>query len=195
MRLVEERIARSEKLEVLVNNAGFGTTGRLAKADPQRQQEMIYLHVMAAMRLAQAALPGMTSRKRGAIVNVASVAAFTPLPGNVNYHASKAYLVAFSEGLQSELGGSGVYVQALCPGYTHTEFHSGEDFQRFKKEKTPAFVWLNAADVVRDSLNDIGSGRVVVVPNVMYKTLVTLLRTPVLGDLMLKVAAHGRPAV
>ena len=100
--------------------------------------------------------------------------------------------MAFSEGLQSELNGSGVYVQALCPGYTHTEFHSTEDFQRFKKEQTPGFIWLNAADVVRDSLNDIGSGRVVVVPNVMYKTLVTLLRTPVLGDLMLKVAAGMR---
>jgi len=192
VRLVEEWIASSDTLEVLVNNAGFGTTGRLAKTDPQRQQEMIYLHVMAAMRLAQAALAGMTARKRGAIVNVASVAAFTPLPGNVNYHASKAYLVAFSEGLQSELNGSGVYVQALCPGYTHTEFHSGEDFQRFKKEKTPGFIWLDAADVVRDSLNDIGSGRVVVVPNVMYKSLVTLLRTPVLGDLMLKVGAGMR---
>ncbi len=190
--LIEAWIARSDTLEVLVNNAGFGTIGRLAKTDPQRQQEMIYLHVMAAMRLAQAALPGMTARKRGAIVNVASVAAFTPLPGHVNYHASKAYLVAFSEGLQSELNGSGVYVQALCPGYTHTEFHSGADFQRFKKEKTPGFIWLDAADVVRDSLNDIGSGRVVVVPNVMYKTLVTLLRTPVVGDLMLKVATGMR---
>ncbi len=192
VRLVEECIGRLDQLEVLVNNAGFGTTGSLAKSDPRRQQDMIYLHVMAAMRLTQAALPRMTQRKRGAIINVASVAAFTPLPGNVNYHASKAYLVAFSQGLQNELNGSGVYVQALCPGYTHTEFHSTEDLQRFKKESTPALIWLNAADVVRESLNDLGSGRVVVVPGMLYKTLVTLLRTPLVGALMLKVASQTR---
>jgi short-subunit dehydrogenase len=192
VRRVEARMAEIDNLEVLVNNAGFGTTGRLVKTDPSRQEDMVYLHVMAAMRLAQAALGGMVQRRRGAIINVASVAAFTPLPGNVNYHASKAYLVAFARGLQSELDGSGVYVQALCPGYTHTEFHSTEDFQRFKKESTPPFVWLQAADVVRDSLNDLGSGRVVVVPGVLYKGLVAVLRTPLLSGLLLRGAAQVR---
>jgi short-subunit dehydrogenase len=189
---VEARLAEIDTLEVLVNNAGFGTTGRLAKSDPSRQEEMVYLHVMAAMRLAQAALGGMVARRRGAIINVASVAAFTPLPGNVNYHASKAYLVAFSRGLQSELAGSGVYAQALCPGYTHTEFHSTEDFQRFQKESTPPFIWLNAPDVVRDSLNDLGSGRVVVVPGALYKGLVAVLRTPLVSDLVLQAAGRMR---
>jgi short-subunit dehydrogenase len=189
---VEQCIAQLEGLEVLVNNAGFGTTGRLAKTDPQRQQEMVYLHVLAAMRLAQAALPHMAARQRGAIINVASVAAFAPLPGNVNYHATKRYLVAFSEGLQSEVRGSGIFVQALCPGYTHTDFHSTEELKRFNKRATPGFIWLNAADVVRDSLNDLGSGRVVVVPSVLYKGLVALLRTPVLGDAMLSAAGMMR---
>ena len=189
---VEQCIGQLEQLDVLVNNAGFGTTGRLAKTDPQRQQEMVYLHVLAAMRLAQAALPAMAARGRGAIINVASVAAFTPLPGNVNYHASKRYLVAFSEGLQSEMRGSGVYVQALCPGYTHTEFHSTDDLKRFNKSATPAFIWLNAADVVRDSLNDLGSGRAVVVPSLLYGGLVALLRTPLVGDALLRVAGMVR---
>jgi uncharacterized protein len=192
VQLVEERIRALDQLEVLVNNAGFGTTGSLTKSDPQRQQEMVYLHVMAAMRLSQAALPGMTQRKAGAIINVASVAAFAPLPGTVNYHASKAYLVAFSTGLQNELRGSGVYVQALCPGYTHTEFHSAGDLQRFKQERTPGFIWMNAPDVVRDSLNDLGSGRVVVVPGMLYKPLVALLRTPLVGDMMMKVEGRLR---
>jgi short-subunit dehydrogenase len=189
---VEQCIAGLEHLDILVNNAGFGTTGRLAKTDPGRQQEMVYLHVLAAMRLAQAALPGMTARQRGAIINVASVAAFAPLPGNVNYHASKRYLVAFAEGLQREVRGSGVYVQALCPGYTHTDFHSTEDLKRFNKSATPAFIWLNAADVVRDSLNDLGSGRAVIVPNPLYKGLVALLRTPVVGDALLSAAGLVR---
>jgi short-subunit dehydrogenase len=188
---VEQCIAQLEQLDILVNNAGFGTTGRLAKTDPRRQQEMVYLHVLAAMRLAQAALPGMTARQQGAIINVASVAAFTPLPGNVNYHASKRYLVAFSEGLQSEVRGSGIFVQALCPGYTHTDFHSTEEFQRFKSA-TPGFIWLNAADVVRESLNDLGSGRVIVVPGLLYGGLVALLRTPVVGDALLRVAGRLR---
>jgi short-subunit dehydrogenase len=189
---VEQCISQLDQLDVLVNNAGFGTTGRLVKTDPQRQQEMVYLHVLAAMRLAQAALPAMSERKRGAIINVSSVAAFAPLPGNVNYHASKSYLVAFSKGLQSETRGSGVYVQAVCPGYTHTEFHSTEDLKRFNKSATPPFIWLNAADVVRDSLNDLGSGRAVVVPSLLYKGLTALLRTPFLGDAMLRIAGMLR---
>ena len=196
VRLVEERIAQLDNLDVLVNNAGFGTTGRLGKSDPQRQQEMVYLHVFAAMRLAQAALPGMTQRQRGAIVNVSSVAAFTPLPGNVNYHASKRYMVAFSEGLQSEVRGRGIFVQALCPGYTHTDFHSTDDLKRFNKSASPSFIWLNAADVVRDSLNDLGSGRVVVVPSLLYGAVVALLRTPLIGSAILRAAglvrAQGR---
>lgn len=187
----EQRIAQMDKLEVLVNNAGFATRGRLGKSDSQRQDDMVYLHVMAAMRLAQAALPGMVRRERGAIINVSSIAAFAPLPGNVNYHASKQYLVAFSRGLQAEVRGKGIYVQALCPGYTHTEFHSTEEFQNFKS-KTPAFIWLEADTVVRDSLNDLGSGRVIVVPSLLYKVVTTMLRTPLVGDAMLRLAGNFR---
>ncbi len=194
VRQVEERIGQLAQLEVLVNNAGFGTGGSLAKANPQRQQDMLYLHVMAAMRLTQAALPGMQGRGRGGIINVSSVAAFTPLPRNVNYHASKAYLVAFSTGLQSELNDSGVFVQALCPGFTVTEFHSTDDFEGFDKRSSPAFLWMDATDVVRESLNELGSGRVIVVPGLLYKTLVLFLRTPLLGDMMLRVASQARKA-
>lgn len=189
---VEARIRDMEALEVLVNNAGFGTVGRLVNADPQRQEEMVYLHVMATMRLSQAALAGMTVRKRGAIVNVSSVAAYVPLPGNVNYHSTKAYINAFSEGLQAELVGTGVCVQALCPGYTHTGFHSTEDLKRFDKASSPAWLWMAAPDVVRESLNDIGSGRVVVIPGMLYKTTAALLRMPGVSALALRVAAMVR---
>lgn len=189
---VEARIRALPQLEMLVNNAGFGTVGRLVNAEPARQEEMVYLHVMATMRLSQAALPGMTARKRGAIVNVSSLAAHMPLPGNVNYHATKAYINAFSEGLQAELGGTGVYVQALCPGYTHTEFHSTDDLKRFDKASSPAWLWMAAPDVVRASLNDIGSGRVVVVPGLRYKSLHALLRVPGLGASALQLAARFR---
>ncbi len=186
---VEARLRTLDNLAVLVNNAGFGTVGRLVNADPARQQEMLALHVMAPMRLAQAALPGMTARKQGAIVNVSSVAAYVRLRGTVNYVATKAYLNAFSETLQLELRGAGVYVQALCPGFTRTEFHATPDYARFKSPQYPDFMWLQAGDVVRQSLDALGNGQVIFVPGALYRSLVALLRTPILGSGILQLAA------
>lgn len=186
---VEERIRAMDNLAVLVNNAGFGTIGRLVNSDPVRQQEMVYLHVMAPMRLTQAALPGMTARKYGAIINVSSVAGYVRLRGNVNYAATKAYLTAFSETLQNELLGSGVYVQALCPGFTRTEFHSTSDFAKHKPKPYPAFMWMSAQEVVQQSLDALGNGQVAFVPGLLYRVLVLMLRTPALGDNMMRVAS------
>jgi short-subunit dehydrogenase len=134
---------------------------------------MLRLHVLAPMRLTRAALPGMLSRRRGAIINVSSVAGFIYSPGNVNYCASKAYLTTFTEGLALELAGTGVAAQALCPGFTHTEFHQrmGPDSRR-----RPPFMWLTAEGVVRASLRQIErDGPVVCVPGLRYKVLVALL--------------------
>ncbi len=186
--LVEARIRAMDALAILVNNAGFGTIGRLVNVDPGRQQEMIYLHVMAPMRLTQAALPGMMERRHGAIINVASVAAYWRFVGNVNYAATKAYLVAFSEGLQIELRGSGVHVQALCPGFTRTEFHHTEEFKKRQARQYPDFLWMSAEEVVRQSLDALGNGRVVIVPGLFYRALVLALRTPVLGETLMRVA-------
>lgn len=186
--LVEARIRSLNNLAILVNNAGFGTIGRLVNVDPVRQQEMLYLHVMAPMRLTQAALPGMTARRYGAIINVASVAAYWRFVGNVNYAATKAYLVAFSEGLQIELRGSGVHVQALCPGFTRTEFHHTEEFKKHRPRHYPGFLWMSAEEVVRQSLDALGNGQVVVVPGLFYRALVLALRTSVLGEGLMWVA-------
>lgn len=186
---VEARIRELDTLAVLVNNAGFGTLGRFVNADPTRQQEMVYLHTMAPMRLTQAALPGMTARRYGAIINVASVAAYVRLRGNVNYTATKAYLTAFSEVLQAELRGAGVCVQALCPGFTRTEFHYTPDFKDHKPLPYPDFMWMSAAEVVRQSLDALGNGQVAFVPGVLYRALVLMLRTPVLGDNAMRLAS------
>lgn len=189
---VETRIRTMDNLAVLVNNAGFGTVGRLVNADPARQQEMVALHVMAPMRLTQAALPNMTARKRGAVVNVSSVGAFVRIRGAVNYVATKTYLNAFSETLQIELRGTGVYVQALCPGFTRTEFHATPDYAKFKQAQYPDFMWLKAGDVVRQSLDALGNGQVIFVPGALYRGLVALLRTPILGNALMQVAALAR---
>ena len=186
---VEARIRTLDNLAVLVNNAGFGTVGRLVNADPARQQEMVALHVMAPMRLTQAALPNMTARKRGTVVNVSSVGAYVRMRGTVNYVATKSYLNVFSETLQIELRGTGVYVQALCPGFTRTEFHATPDYARFKSTQYPDFMWLKASDVVRQSLDALGNGQAIFVPGALYRGLVALLRTPILGNALMQVAA------
>src|SRR3954470_9286678 len=153
--LLAERLSRSPHLALLVNNAGFGTRGKLADASPALQESMLRLHVIAPMRLSQAALPVLLANGRGAIVNVSSVASFIYSAGNVNYCATKAYLTTFSEGLAAELASTGVTVQALCPGFTHSEFH-----QRMDADVThlPGWMWLSATQVVETSLRSLQRG-------------------------------------
>lgn len=172
--LLAESLTRSPNLAVLVNNAGFGTRDALADASPARQEAMLQLHVMAPMRLTQAALPVLMKNKRGAILNVSSVASFLFSAYNVNYCATKAYLRVFSEGLAAELAGTGVRVQALCPGFTRSEFHRrmGVD-----GGEIPGWMWMSAASVVDTSLAALERGwPVVCVPGLRYKLIVFLLR-------------------
>lgn len=171
---VVERIAQADSLALLVNNAGFGTTGSVATAPPGPQEQMLRVHVLAPMRLTRAALPGFLGRRRGAVVNVSSVASFIYSPGSVNYCASKAYLTTFTEGLALELEGTGVRAQALCPGFTRTEFH-----QRMGPDagSRPKSMWMTAESVVRASLAQLDrNGPVICVPGLGYKLLVGALR-------------------
>ncbi|MGZ8391692.1 MAG: SDR family NAD(P)-dependent oxidoreductase [Gemmatimonadales bacterium] len=172
--LLAETLARSPNLVLLVNNAGFGTRDTLADASPARQEAMLQLHTMAPMRLAQAALPVLIKNRLGAIVNVSSVASFLFSANNVNYCATKAYLTNFSQGLAAEVAGSGVRVQALCPGFTRSEFHGrmGVDVAEI-----PGWMWLSPTSVVDASLAALERGwPVVCVPGIRYKIIVVLLR-------------------
>lgn len=171
---VEDRLRSAPDLELLVNNAGFGTRGRFFEADLDGQIRMHRLHVMATLRLAHAALPGMVARRRGAVINVSSVAGFGRSPGNVSYCSSKAWVVAFTECLDLELkaAGSPVKVQALCPGFTVTEFH---DVMGVDRGTVPARLWMRAEDVVEASLRGLDAGKVFVIPGVFYKLLVKAL--------------------
>jgi hypothetical protein len=175
LKAVEDRIARAENLEFLVNNAGFGAGGWFYKTSLDSHVAMHRLHVVATLRLTHAALGQMTARGKGAVVNVSSVAAFIPRPGTTSYYATKAWINFFTEGLCLELKAerSPVRVQALCPGYTLTEFH---DVMGFDRKLIPASLWMRAEDVVEASLRGLARGRLIVVPGWHYKLVVLFLR-------------------
>jgi hypothetical protein len=174
LKLVEDRIAAAEDLELLVNNAGFGVTGRFWEADLDGQDRMHRLHVDATVRLTHAALRGMVARGKGGVINVSSVAGFVQSPGSTSYGATKRWMNAFTEGLYLELksAGSAVKVQALCPGFTYTEFHDVAGMDRNLIAKR---MWLRAEDVVDASLRGLDRGELFVVPGWRYKFLVRLL--------------------
>lgn len=152
---VAARIEALPRLDLLVNNAGFATTGKIAKIDLAQQMEMLRLHVLAPMRLCRAALPGMIEQGAGGIINVSSIAGFVYGPGNVNYSASKAFLTSFTRGLDTELVGTGVRAQALCPGFTHTEIH---DEMLHVKKQIPSWLWMTSAEVAEISLRQFEAG-------------------------------------
>jgi short-subunit dehydrogenase len=170
---VEERIASAPELDLLVNNAGFGTKGRFYETPVAGQDAMHRLHVLATMRLTRAALAAMVPRGRGGVIHVSSVAAFGQSPGNVSYCSTKAWMNSFTDGLDLELKSSGspVRVQALCPGFTVTEFH---DAMGMSRDGIPAWMWMRAEDVVDASLRGLEKGEVFVVPGVFYKMVVAL---------------------
>ena len=161
-------------VDLLVNNAGFGQAGRVGLIDHAKQDAMVRLHVLAVHRLTQAALPAMLERGSGSVIVVASVASFLTSAGNVNYCATKAYDRMFAEGLALEAGPHGVYVQALCPGFTHTELHARAGVD---KTRWPAWMWMRADRVVATSLAAMRAGRpTVVVPGWVYRVLVFFMR-------------------
>lgn len=171
----ESAIRACSSLELLVNNAGFGTKGRFWQAEFIAQENMYRLHVFATMRLTRAALEGMAGRAKGAVINVSSVAAFSNSPGNVGYCSTKAWMNSFSEGLEIELRAvkSPVQVQALCPGFTVTEFH---DTLGVDRKLIPGWLWMTADMVVETSLKALNRRKVIVVPGLQYKAAVALMR-------------------
>ena len=176
LKAVEDRIAAAGNLEFLVNNAGFGVVGRFFSVPVEGQDQMHRLHVLAPMRLMHAALPGMVARRRGNIVNVSSVSGFGQNPGSVSYSATKTWMSAFTEGIYLELKsiGSPVRVQALCPGFTITEFH---DAMQLDRKAIPTWLWMSADAVVETSLRALDHDRLFVIPGWRYRVLVFFMRT------------------
>ncbi len=188
---VADRLQKDPRLQLLVNNAGFGTLGFFYEADIQGQKDMHLLHVMAAMRLSHAALANMVPRGRGGIVNVASVAGFVISPQSVSYCATKAWMNRFTEALSIELAvkKSAVKVQALCPGFTLSEFH---DTVGMDRSTIPQSLWMTADFVVGESLRGLDAGKLFVIPGWRYKLIVAA--TKLLPDVLMRraYASGGR---
>lgn len=157
-------------VEILVNNAGIGLLLPFDENDIADETKHLKLHVETAMQLTHAALRGMLSRHSGRIINVASVAAFLP---RGSYSAAKAWLVSFSRWANLAYSKQGVSVTAVCPGFTHTEFH---DRMGMDKSAAPRWMWLQAARVVREGLADNAKGKAVSIPTKRYKVLAAAAR-------------------
>lgn len=171
LRAVEARLADPDRpVDVLVNNAGFGLASSFLHSDVDEEERMLNVLVRAVLRLTHAALPGMVARERGAVVNVSSMAGF--LPGGT-YNAAKAWVTNFSESLALQYAGRGVKVVAACPGFTHTEFH-----QRAEMDTSAIkdWMWLDADQVVEETLRDLRKGQAVSVPGKRYQAFGAVLK-------------------
>jgi short-subunit dehydrogenase len=175
LRIVEDRIAAEDSLDFLVNNAGFGSRGFFWEGDAGAQERMHRLHVLATERLTRAALPRMVARNRGSIINVSSVAGFSPILGGISYSSTKAWMNSFTEGLELELSAvkSGVRVQALCPGFTRTGFHDAAKMDMSGVNKS---LWMSPDEVVAASLDGLARNQLYVVPGWQYKAWVAIQR-------------------
>jgi len=168
--LMADLASHDEHVDLLVNNAGFGLTGRFSALDGKRQREMIDLNCGALTELAHAVLPGMIERKRGRILNVASTAAFQPGPGMAVYFATKAFVLSFSEALHEEVKKDGIIVTALCPGPTATEFGEVAGFRPAgRSAKLFVDMAADSASVVRSGLEGLNKGQAIVIPGLMNK--------------------------
>ncbi|MEY2990278.1 MAG: hypothetical protein RLZZ163_1194 [Actinomycetota bacterium] len=161
---------RDDQIDVLVNNAGFGVKGGFLDTTVKQEQQMLDVLVTAVMQLTHAAVPGMVERGRGYLFTVSSVAGW--ITGGT-YSAAKAWATVFTESLAIELAGTGVRPVAVCPGFTHTEFHQRAGMEM---DAVSGWMWLDVEGVVSQALRDARAGRVISVAGTQYKALSSLLR-------------------
>jgi short-subunit dehydrogenase len=165
----------AESLSILVNNAGFGSGAAFSRSSLSDHMKMLKVHVVAPMKLIHAVLPSMVSRGRGIIINVSSMGALTPAPGNTLYCSTKIFLKSFTECLHLEVKQHGIHMLCVCPGFTHTEFHhrrvAGDSTR-----KNGVLRWMEADEVVLKSLNALENGRVIYIPGFWNRLVVSLTK-------------------
>ncbi len=182
-RIFDELQNRKIEIDVLVNNAGFGTFGNFWKIDSARDEALCYVNILAPMLLAKLFLPSMVQRKRGKILNVGSVSGFLASPYATTYYASKAWLLSFSQGLESSLKNSGVSVTIVCPGPTYTAFdwknsseNSGQSCGGIAQKPARKKFQMEASEVARQAYRGLKRGQSVVIPGASNQALAVLAR-------------------
>jgi len=166
---VEDRCHdKSAPIDVVVNNAGFGSFGAFHTLDVDGETREIQLNVVALVRLTHAAASEMVPRGKGGILNVSSLAGFQPGPMNATYGATKAFITSFTEAVHEELRGTGVSVTALCPGFTRTGFQAAANVPQ---GDIPGFMWQGPAEVATVGLDALAKNRAIAIPGPMNKVL------------------------
>lgn len=160
----------SDPVELVVNNAGFGTNGTFHDLDPERLDAEVALNVGALTRISHAALAAMVPRGRGWLLNVSSIAGFQPAPRLAVYAATKAYVTSLTESLHEEVRDAGVHVTALCPGLTKTEFQSVSNTETYA-DRFPDLVWTSPEHVARTGLDAVVDNRAIAVPGAQYQVM------------------------
>ncbi|CAM4313148.1 putative oxidoreductase [Mycobacterium basiliense] len=181
--------------DILVNNAGLSTLGRVAKSVPEKELNLVEVDVAAVVDLCSRILPGMVERRRGAVLNVASVAAFGPLPGQAAYGAAKAFVLSYTHSLRGELRGTGVSATALCPGPVDTGFGDAAGFTQEEVDGAmPKIMWKPAAQVAQAGIDGLAAGKAVVVPGMANRLSAGLVRiTP--PEWLLPFLVRNHPAM
>jgi short-subunit dehydrogenase len=168
---VEERLGGDPAIDVLVNNAGFGTFGKFHELDIDGEDREVQLNITALMRLTHAALGPMVQRGKGSVLNVSSVAGVQPVPGDATYAATKAFVLNFTEALHEELRGTGVHMTVVCPGFTRTEF---QERAAYDAGRVPGFMWQDADAVAEAALGALAKNRATCVPGALNRVAATL---------------------
>jgi short-subunit dehydrogenase len=189
-RMSAEVAERGLEVEVLVNDAGFGSAGRFQDLEAAHEVEMVRVNVEAVVDLSGRYVPEMVERGRGAVLNVASTAAFQPLPRQATYAATKAFVLAFTDALHEDLAGTGVTATTLCPGPVKTEFISNAGL---RWDEMPGFIWTDSVRVAEEGVAGLDNGRRVVVPGPLNRAS-ALGGQHVPRGLLLRVAGKVYPA-
>jgi hypothetical protein len=186
---------RGLTVEIVANNAGLSTMGPVASSDPAAELRMVRTDVEAVVHLCSLFVPGMVERGRGAVLNVASTAAFQPLPGQAGYGGSKAFVLAYTRALAQELHGTGVTATTLCPGPVETGFAAAAGISdEVAGSSLPRFMWLSAERVAKAAIEGMDKGRPVVIPGAANRVGAALAHiTP--RRLLLPILARQHPAL
>jgi short-subunit dehydrogenase len=174
--LFAEVSRRDLTVDYLINNAGSVGPDLLDDRDWTAQQKYIELMMTSVAGMCHHFIPPMREKGFGRVLNIASVAGHVSLAGDTSYGPTKAYVIALSKGLAATLRGHGVHVLALCPGFTHTDFHRSDELTRMK-DSTPAFIWYDADVVIREGLAALEKGRDVYISGRLYRYLTPLLKS------------------